>query len=196
MRGACSANPPDAAPPALVRASSGLRIRLRGAAATVLLSLYACLSSGCRQAAAGTQPIAFNHKVHAEQSVDCTTCHEGAERGERAGLPGKEVCMVCHQVAVGATAEEARLRALAEQGDELQWSRLTALPDHVYFSHRRHTSAGKIECSSCHGEMEKATRPQLRAMHFSMRRCERCHAAHPEREGAARATLDCASCHR
>lgn len=37
----------------------------------------------------------------------------------------------------------------------IEWVRIHGLPDHVYFNHSQHVSIGKVECQTCHGEVEK-----------------------------------------
>ena len=43
------------------------------------------------------QPIAFTHKVHLGKGLQCTDCHTSVEQGPRAGIPGVQLCMTCHQ---------------------------------------------------------------------------------------------------
>ncbi len=47
-----------------------------------------------------------------------------------------------------------------ENGDEkiagpIEWVRIHNLPDHVYFNHAQHVSVGKVECQTCHGQVEE-----------------------------------------
>ncbi len=37
----------------------------------------------------------------------------------------------------------------------IEWVRIHNVPDHVYFSHAQHVTAGKIECQTCHGPIEE-----------------------------------------
>ncbi|MBA99846.1 MAG: cytochrome c class I [Saprospirales bacterium] len=37
----------------------------------------------------------------------------------------------------------------------IPWVRLHNLPDHVYFNHAQHVSAGNVECQSCHGPIQE-----------------------------------------
>jgi hypothetical protein len=39
------------------------------------------------------QPIAFNHKIHLQNNVECTSCHEGVTQGPNAGIPSVSFCM-------------------------------------------------------------------------------------------------------
>lgn len=56
----------------------------------------------------------------------------------------------------------------------IEWTRVHNLPDHVYFNHSQHVTVGKIECQTCHGEVEK-----MDVLHqdapLSMGWCINCH---------------------
>ena len=56
----------------------------------------------------------------------------------------------------------------------IEWVRVHNLPDHVYFSHAQHVSAGEIECQQCHGKVEEM---EVLAQHspLSMGWCINCH---------------------
>lgn len=56
----------------------------------------------------------------------------------------------------------------------IEWIRIHNLPDHVYFNHAQHVSAGKLECQECHGPVEKM---EVVAQHspLSMGWCINCH---------------------
>lgn len=139
---------------------------------------------------AGAQPIAYNHAKHLAAGLTCTDCHAGARTQEHATLPALETCMSCHESALTQSSEEAKLRALAAGGRELAWTQVTRVPAHVYFSHRRHVTLGRIECVSCHGAMEKVSAPPSRPFRdFSMTACIGCHEQNHAR-------TDCNDCHR
>lgn len=36
----------------------------------------------------------------------------------------------------------------------VEWVRVHALPDHVYFNHSQHVNVGDLECQTCHGKVE------------------------------------------
>ena len=134
-----------------------------------------------------TQPIAFNHARHA--SASCVLCHQGAESGVRAGIPPADFCTRCHVTAPGHTVSDAGWSEVSA-GKRIAWRRVTRLPDHVAFSHRRHTGSGQLACASCHGDMRLRTEPLSRApVRLEMDTCLTCH----KREGASE---DCAGCHR
>jgi len=56
----------------------------------------------------------------------------------------------------------------------IPWVRIHNLPDHVYFSHAQHVTAGEIECQACHGKVEEM---EVLAQHspLSMGWCINCH---------------------
>jgi hypothetical protein len=146
---------------------------------------------GLQHAASGPkQPIAFNHAKHIENGLTCTDCHTGVETQAKATLPTVETCMSCHQTALTASAEEAKVRSASEAGQELAWIQFTQVAPHVFFSHRRHVAVAHLKCAECHGPMEKATTPPDRPWRvLNMDACLSCHEQH-------RVNSDCNDCHR
>jgi hypothetical protein len=137
-----------------------------------------------------TQPIAFNHSKHIENGIACTDCHAGAQEQARATLPEISTCMTCHENPMGQSPEEAKIRAAAAAGRELVWQQNARVPPHVYFSHRRHVQAGRVDCSECHGAMQKATKPPTaRFRRLDMNDCIGCHTQRGVK-------TDCNDCHR
>ena len=56
----------------------------------------------------------------------------------------------------------------------IEWVRIHALPDHVYFNHAQHVTVGKQECQTCHGPVEEmAVLEQYSPL--SMGWCINCH---------------------
>ncbi len=56
----------------------------------------------------------------------------------------------------------------------IPWIRIHNLPDHVYFNHSQHVGVGKVECETCHGQVEEmATLEQYSPL--SMGWCINCH---------------------
>jgi hypothetical protein len=132
------------------------------------------------------QPIAFSHARHA--GMGCGVCHRGAETAARAGIPQGDVCLKCHATAPRAVAaakwdEVARAQPIA-------WVRVSRLPGHAMFSHRRHVGLARLECTSCHADVGTSVVPPGRPpLRLDMDACLDCH----KREGASQ---DCAACHR
>ena len=136
------------------------------------------------------QPIAFNHKKHVEEnSLTCSTCHAFYEKEAFSGLPGADVCAVCHLEPQGKSAEERELVRMLQAGTPLDWAPLFRQPSHVFSSHRRHVVVAKLECPTCHGQLANSTRPPARVRRLVMQDCIDCH----RRLGAS---TECTACHR
>ncbi len=135
------------------------------------------------------QPIAFNHKKHIDQGLSCDMCHQYYGAYPVAGLPNTEICMGCHAVELSDSPEEQKVREYGEAGKEIPWKKIYTVPTHVYFSHQRHVTLGKLECTNCHGEMAEQTTPVERpAIDLTMEYCIACHKAE-------KVTIDCNTCH-
>lgn len=163
------------------------------------------------------QPIAFNHKKHTQNYVTCEVCHPLYKDHARAGIPGVKICIRCHEDVIYRTQEKDKIQKYRESGREIPWSRVYRIkPDFygldrffygipnkvighvyggtnpIYFSHRRHTSIGKIECKKCHGDVANREEPITQPfVEFDMDRCISCHQAQEKK-----VSVDCADCHR
>lgn len=148
------------------------------------------------------QPIYYSHKVHAGQNqISCLYCHGGAMEGKHANIPSVNVCMNCHMTIneytgsagklfredgteINGTAEIQKIYAAAGwdpakkqytgEGKEIAWTKIHNLPDHVFFSHAQHVNAGKVQCQTCHGEIQKMDEVYQFA-DLSMGWCINCH---------------------
>jgi len=134
------------------------------------------------------QPIAFNHKVHIQNNIDCTNCHEGVNQGPNAGIPSVSFCMACHQAVAMDKPEIKKLAAYADKGQEVPWQRVYWFyPEtHVHFWHSPHINAG-LNCKECHGDLSKQT-VAVRSKDLTMNFCLNCHRA----KGVS---VDCTTCH-
>lgn len=138
------------------------------------------------------QPIQYNHNLHVqEQEMDCLECHPYAATHARATIPNIEICGECHSdEPMSDSPEEVKLIEYVDGGKRIPWRKVYHLEDHIYFSHRRHTTLAEIECVVCHGDTEAMTAPYVRpVVPVTMDRCMECH----EESGV---TADCVSCHR
>lgn len=136
------------------------------------------------------QPIAFNHARHVDDlGMECVDCHRYARTGVRATIPNIETCGDCHEETLTESEEEARVVEHVQAGDPIPWRKIYRVPDHVYFSHRRHTAIAGVDCETCHGPMsdrsEPVTRPYRRV---TMEGCVECHRR-------SNASSDCIHCH-
>jgi hypothetical protein len=125
------------------------------------------------------QPVKFSHKVHAGQNqTDCIYCHSSAPRSKSAGIPPVNVCMNCHLLVRNGTrsgsAEIVKVIRAFEENKPIEWVKVYNLPDHVFFSHAQHVSAGGITCSKCHGKVEE-TDVIKQVTDLSMGWCINCH---------------------
>ena len=64
--------------------------------------------------------------------------------------------------------------SMAMYNKPVEWVRIHNLPDHVYFNHAQHVNAGKVECQTCHGNIQEMA---VVAQHapLSMGWCINCH---------------------
>lgn len=137
------------------------------------------------------QPIAYSHKLHAgDLEIPCEFCHTYARRSRTAGIPAMEQCMSCHKIMATDRPAIQQIAAMYEKNQAIEWVKVHDLPDYVYFSHKRHVSAG-FECQTCHGPVETMD-VVAREAPLTMGWCVNCHREHRE-QGAA---LDCLVCHK
>jgi cytochrome c551/c552 len=147
------------------------------------------------------QPIFYSHTVHAGiNQINCLYCHGGAQESKHANIPSVNVCMNCHMgineyakgpqlyredgSKVDGTAEIQKLYKFAGwdpakkqyngEGKPIEWIRIHNLPDHVYFNHAQHVNAGKQQCQTCHGEIQKMDEV-YQFTDLSMGWCVNCH---------------------
>ena len=121
---------------------------------------------------------------------ECVDCHLYALSGVRATIPNTRTCAGCHDEAMTESPVEARLIEYIDADEPIPWQKVYWVPDHVYFSHRRHTVAAEIACTVCHGEVGDRTESLSRALvPISMDDCMHCH----YEEGVSN---DCILCHR
>jgi hypothetical protein len=132
------------------------------------------------------QPIAFNHKLHAESGLGCASCHTKAESKDQAGIPNVQDCLACHRKFPTADATLQTLRAYEKAKKEIPWVRIYKLPGFVFFSHQAHLKA-KANCATCHGEVQ-ARAVLWQEKEISMTACMNCH---KERH----ASTECNLCH-
>jgi len=171
---------------------SPVRRLLIGAFAVGMAGLgFAAGRVGLRPEANVTQPIQFNHRKHAvELQLECSVCHEYYETSQHSGLPALSVCLGCHEGGLGDSTEEKKLLELAAQDPQPSFKKLFRLPDHAYYSHRRHVKVAGLACELCHGKIQETTRPPARPLvRVTMDGCIKCH----NERGVS---VGCARCHR
>ena len=148
----------------------------------------ATLLSACSMSdASPEQPIAFSHRVHLENEIDCTYCHSYVDRQNAAGIPSVELCVLCHSAMETENSEIQKIFSYADVGAEIPWVRLYEVPQFTYFSHKWHIRS-EISCAECHGDIGQSDQA-VRHMVYDMDWCVSCH----EERGAS---VDCMVCHK
>lgn len=120
------------------------------------------------------QPVPFSHRHHVgELGLDCRYCHTSVENSSFAGIPPTQTCMTCHSQIWTNAAMLEPVRSSYRTGKSIEWTRVNALPDFVYFDHSIHISKG-IGCTTCHGPI--ASMPMTyKAGTLYMEWCLNCH---------------------
>lgn len=134
------------------------------------------------------QPIAFTHKVHVANGMECVNCHAGVDTGPDAAIPSVKFCMTCHQVIATDRAEIKKLAAYQARGEEVPWQRVYGYypSARVQFNHAPHIRAG-VACATCHGDMSQRT-VAVRSVNLNMGYCLNCHKQR-------KVSIDCITCH-
>jgi hypothetical protein len=155
------------------------------AVGVLILFLFITYSGGSRS----EQPIAFNHKKHVDQGLDCDTCHRYYKMQTFPGMPDLSICLECHKERITQSPQEEKIRQLATRKEGISWKQIYGEPDHVLFSHQRHVVLGKIECKTCHGDIGQSEKPPIKQfVRMTMNWCMSCHARR-------KVTNDCLACH-
>lgn len=152
-----------------------LAIGAAGAGGAVTFGIgYYFSPSNTQVGYAPTQPVPFSHRLHAGQlGMDCRYCHANIERTAHAMVPATQTCMGCHAQIKKESAALAPVRESWATGRPVEWVRVHKLPDHAYFDHSVHLSAG-VGCRSCHGRVDEM--PVVRQdQPLSMGWCLDCH---------------------
>jgi hypothetical protein len=125
------------------------------------------------------QPVPFSHKHHVtDDGIDCRYCHTSVEKSSFAGIPSTHICMSCHSKLWVSSPMLEPVRMSYQSDKSLEWTRVNALPDFVYFDHSIHINKG-VGCTTCHGPVGEMPLT-WRANTLYMRWCIDCH-KHPER---------------
>ena len=134
------------------------------------------------------QPIAYTHKVHLANGLQCTDCHVGVDQGPDARIPSVNFCMTCHQVIATDKPEIKKLAGYKARGEDIPWQRVYGFEPsaHVKFNHAPHIRAG-VDCAKCHGDLRTQTVAERKVDH-TMGFCVECHRQN-------NASVDCVTCH-
>ena len=120
------------------------------------------------------QPVPYSHALHAgELGIDCRYCHSVVERSPKAAVPPAGVCMNCHSTVKKDADTLLPIRQAFAENEPVHWTRVTDLPDYVYFNHQAHVNAA-VGCESCHGRIDQMVRV-YQAKPLTMQWCIECH---------------------
>ncbi|MFY9555258.1 MAG: cytochrome c3 family protein [Blastocatellia bacterium] len=139
------------------------------------------------------QPIEFDHWQHVTKGdgpqLECTFCHEHADKSSHATIPNVDTCMGCHQSERADAPEIQKLAAFAERKEQPPWRRVFWFePEaNAFYTHKPHIRAG-LECTTCHGDIGQMHRVR-REVNQTMGWCIDCHRSRS-------VSVDCYVCHR
>ncbi len=127
-----------------------------------------------RQDVPREQPVPFSHEHHVGGlGIDCRYCHTTVETSSFANIPPAKICMNCHSQMWAVAPALEPVRESYRTGLSIQWTRVTDLPDFVYFDHSTHIHHG-IGCSTCHGRVDRMPLT-WQAVSLRMQWCLDCH---------------------
>jgi hypothetical protein len=120
------------------------------------------------------QPVAFSHKIHADQlGMDCRYCHNGVEKSWYSNVPAASLCMNCHNQVLKDDPKLQVVRDSFNEGKPIPWVQVHKVPDYVYFNHSVHVNRG-VSCVECHGQINHMDEV-YHAKPLSMSFCLDCH---------------------
>jgi hypothetical protein len=158
----------------LARTSLILAVLVLGGLGGTLFELIANSAYATRQGEAREQPIPFSHAHHVgSMGIDCRYCHSSVENSQHATIPPTKTCMNCHsQIWIDSSTLQP-VRDSYQTNDSIRWTKVTDLPDYVYFNHSIHIKKG-VGCETCHGRVD--TMPLMyQQASLQMRWCLDCH---------------------
>jgi hypothetical protein len=119
------------------------------------LLLYQRIPYGLSQHEQLVQPVQFDHRHHVQDDlIDCRYCHTSVETAASAGIPPTETCLSCHAQVWNKSPLLDQVRASWFSNQPIVWTRVTRLPDFVYFNHAIHVNKG-VGCVECHGRVDQ-----------------------------------------
>src|SRR5215467_7326964 len=85
-----------------------------------------------RGPSAPEQPIAYDHWIHVTNpegpQLECTFCHENADKSSHATIPNISTCMACHESIATDRPEVQKLAGYSERHEQPPWIRVYWIP--------------------------------------------------------------------
>ncbi len=118
--------------------------------AALALPIFVALSLGGvagDPAASGIAPV---HAIHAENEVECESCHESASTAKdlQGLLPTMETCAACHEVEDESKCGSCHINGAPSASAGFSWPKRTILSN---FPHSAHGEKQQQSCADCHG---------------------------------------------
>ena len=121
---------------------------------------------------AGATPVLkMGIEGHGKRGVECIDCHEGAKKEDRAAMPERDFCQICHEELEEHKDKHALGGPIFDAEGRPKWT-VVSLPEGVIFSHAKHTET--LDCAECHGDIEH-DQYSLVDLAVSFQNCRRCH---------------------
>src|SRR3990167_4977904 len=140
----------------------------------VALIAYGVTPEALRLGYQPEQPVPYSHALHAgELGIDCRYCHSVVDLSNKAAVPPAAVCMNCHSTVKKDSDALLPIRQAFAENEPVRWTRVTDLPDYVFFNHSAHVNAA-IGCESCHGRNDQMV-TVYQAAPLTMEWCIACH---------------------
>lgn len=136
---------------------------------------------------APSQPLPYSHKTHVALGLTCDTCHTNPEPKAQMSFPAASTCMTCHLAVAAGQPSIMRLKAYADSGEAIPWTRVYTLLPGVIWSHAPHRAAG-VRCDTCHGDVGALEQMSMTTAVTAMASCIGCHESRDAPTG-------CATCH-
>jgi c(7)-type cytochrome triheme protein len=130
-----------------------------------------------------TRLIKHSHKFHAAKSAECTECHASVEKSTLASdnnLGKMAECYECHD-------KETTECSVCHVEPKEPYSVFANPKRELIFNHQQHVTDLKIECETCHGDINKKEYANARVLP-PMESCSTCH-------NGIKASDNCQVCH-